>query len=164
MDNSVSISSILSDIASRNEQIASTKSEVAGNAAQAATVTDSAIQAASAAADAKTRSVIGEETNKAVAQQSAIDIIQGIGANKDYLIQLGNQQTAEFNAAMAARDKIAAKESVGFFDNPVEWVVNQFTVEQDYADYNAHVDKNNALESRQVQLNQLATTVSFRSC
>jgi hypothetical protein len=48
---------------------------------------------------------------------------------------------ADYNKAYAAREAannvIAQKESVGFLDNPVDWVTNQLTLEQDYAALNA---------------------------
>lgn len=63
-----------------------------------------------------------------------------------YVITQQGDAVLDANARLkAASDKIAAKNSINFFDNPLGWLAGHFTVNQDIAEYNAAArDKDNA--------------------
>lgn len=96
------------------------------------------------------------------AQEAGRVIATSLGANPDSqnfaLAQLGQQFWDKFNQAQAVQKQIEQKESVGFFDNPIQYFANQLTVGQDVAKHNAiAIQANTALNAMQ-QIN--ATVVS----
>lgn len=74
------------------------------------------------------------------AQQESQRIAAGIGIQRgssdDILYKLGQQ----FQAAEAARNQALAaikeKKSVGFLDNPLQYIINQYSMNSDIEDYN----------------------------
>lgn len=96
------------------------------------------------------------------AQEAGRVIATSLGANPDSqnfaLAQLGQQFWDKFNQAQQVQKQIEQKESVGFFDNPIQYFANQLTVGQDVAKHNAiAIQANTALNAMQ-QIN--ATVVS----
>lgn len=96
------------------------------------------------------------------AQEAGRVIATSLGANPDSqnfaLAQLGQQFWDKFNQAQQVQKTIEQKESVGFFDNPIQYFANQLTVGQDVAKHNAiAIQANTALNAMQ-QIN--ATVVS----
>jgi hypothetical protein len=67
------------------------------------------------------------------------------------LAQIANQ---EFEAKDQLSQKIIQKQSVGIMDNPMEWLLNQFTIDNDIAEHNAHNQRGQAATQRIQELNQ----------
>lgn len=96
------------------------------------------------------------------AQEAGRVIATSLGANPDSqnfaLAQLGQQFWDKFNQAQAVQKQIEQKESVGFFDNPIQYFANQLTVGQDVAKHNAiAIQANTALNAMQ-QINATVTS------
>jgi hypothetical protein len=71
-----------------------------------------------------------------------------------------SEGVAKINKAFSDREQAAAtikqKESVGFFDNPFDYIINQATLDKDYAAYNAADDEIQANVAHVRDLNALA--------
>lgn len=96
------------------------------------------------------------------AQEAGRVIATSLGANPDSqnfaLAQLGQQFWDKFNQAQQVQKTIEQKESVGFFDNPIQYFANQLTVGQDVAKHNAiAIQANTALNAMQ-QINATVTS------
>lgn len=55
---------------------------------------------------------------------------------------------------------IEEKDSVGLFDNPIEWLINQFTINDDIARHNAANARLGAAENQLQKLNELTQTTA----
>ena len=92
------------------------------------------------------------------AQTAARQIATSLGANPDSqnfaLGRLGQEFWETFNQARGVQDKIIEKNSVGFFDNPVKYLMNQATVGGDVELYNALAMKGNTALSAMQEINQ----------
>ena len=93
------------------------------------------------------------------AQQNARRAASSLGSNMDdvaeIMTSLGNQIKSSYVEANNALDVIHSKESVGFFDNPLEYIVNQLTLGTDYEAYNYHAQKYNVAEKTMADLTAL---------
>lgn len=95
------------------------------------------------------------------AQQAARAIADSLGANPDTqnfkLAVLGQDFWEAYNQAKAAADVVAKKNSVGFFDNPIQYIGNQLTVGQDIERYNAHATRANIAMGAMQEINAAVT-------
>ena len=96
------------------------------------------------------------------AQQASRQIADSLGANPETqnfkLAMLGQSFWDNFNVANAEADKIAKKRSVGFLDNPLEWIANQFTLDSDIARHDAAARNANVAIGAMQQINATVTS------
>jgi hypothetical protein len=99
--------------------------------------------------------VVAQEGDAALAAQNETQRIAGAwgvkpGSDSDILFKLGQQfQQAEAKRAMH-QAQIEEKQSVGLIENPLQYLINQFTVNQDIANYNvADEDAKHAMAAMQ---------------
>lgn len=85
----------------------------------------------------------GELAAEANTQRIARILGTSMDASSNLTVEYGQEMRRRAAEATQALDVIAAKEKVGFFDNPLEFIVNQITIGDDYAKYNAAVDQYN---------------------
>jgi hypothetical protein len=74
--------------------------------------------------------------------------------------ELAQVQTQTQEARLALSQGIAAKRSVSFLDNPLEFVVNQFTVGGDIAKYNALADVEDTVTKNIEDITRLSSAVA----
>jgi hypothetical protein len=150
---------ILNSVAGRNTQIESDKTAVSNATVKADDVFSQYVNTI----DRDVGNVLivkqAEGIREADLKNNTSKAIIAAGADPDTIVALTQQAGQEYQQALAARDKIAQKESVGFLDSPIEYLVNQVTLGQDYADYNAHVDKHNMMQNRIVALNTASSDI-----
>lgn len=94
------------------------------------------------------------------AQTAGRKVAESVGANPDAqnfaLATLGEEFMRTFQQARQVQDEVVRKQSVGFFDNPIQYLVNQATVGGDINKYNALATKANGTLSA---MNAINTTV-----
>jgi hypothetical protein len=69
---------------------------------------------------------------------------------------LAQQVQQNFDKANATLDQIHQAESVGFLDNPIQYLVNQFELPDLYQQYNYHAEKHNLAKAEAISLNDLS--------
>lgn len=108
-------------------------------------------------ADAEIIKSSAEEAGKLRAQQNSRNAATAFGTNMDIassvITALGSQMIDSFNSANAALDNIHSKQSVGFFDNPLEYISNQLDLPAAKKEYNYHAQKFNLAETALAELN-----------
>lgn len=100
------------------------------------------------------------------AQQNSRKAAVALGTNMDMsneiVTALGMRMRDASMQALQTLDQIKAKESVGFFDNPIEFLSNQLSVGSDYDSYNLAVEEHNqaaaALQNVNTATQQTAVT------
>jgi len=100
--------------------------------------------------------VAAQEAAKAEAQNKAISEAMALGADPATKAKLAADMTAQYTEARAKLDTINQKQQVGFFDNPLEYIDNLFTIGDDVNSYNNSVDKYNLSKDQYANINALA--------
>jgi hypothetical protein len=107
-------------------------------------------------------STTASETGKLVAQQASRDAAAKLGADPtqqgELISQLSDTIRTEYTKSQAALDTIGKKESVGFFDNPLAFIGNALTIDQDYANYDTSSAKLKLATDTYSNINALAQT------
>lgn len=97
------------------------------------------------ATSAKTKGeLLAQQAIQKAKQKLGLDI----DGTSDQLSGLIAESNAQYNEKQAALDRIKAKESVNWWEDPIGWVVNQFTISDDINTHNIADAKLAAAESR----------------
>lgn len=105
--------------------------------------------------------LVNEVSNNAIlnTQNNKLKVATQLGMNLDASSEMYTTLSRDINTAYtqkkAALDEIQKKRNVGFFDNPLEFIVNQFTINDDINKHNAANDQLNAAEEQLATLNTL---------
>ena len=83
-----------------------------------------------------------------------------MGTSGELLSYLGLAYNETSAKAQAAQDEVIRKQSVGFFDNPLMYMVNQTTVNEDEAKAKALTDKATMLKTQLMDINAATQTVA----
>ena len=81
-----------------------------------------------------------------------------LGNNSSAMRQMADSYLSETNAALAARQQIAEKEQTKWYEDPLGWLQNQFSLPYDYAAYNSHADQANMLENKMSSIMSLTSS------
>jgi len=104
--------------------------------------------------------IINQVKGQAALQQQAAALKAGaiFGTNimdqGEQISGLAQVQANAYQQKMSALQDIQAKDSVGFMDNPLQYIVNQFSVNDDIRKHNAALDIQQAAGARIDELNQ----------
>lgn len=96
------------------------------------------------------------ESAAAAAKNKAIEISAAIGYNPEIMANLGAQLSSQYNETQSRLADIKQKESVGFFDDPLSYIENLFSLPSDYQQLNTTIDQYNSTEDRMKTLNTLS--------
>jgi hypothetical protein len=110
------------------------------NNARDESVVAAAEQAAKLQTQARTRKVTDDFN---------VDIL----AQGNEITTLAAQQKELFDRKMESAKVIAEKQAVGLFDDPLQYIMNQFTINGDIAEHNAANQQMNAIQTRIQSLN-----------
>lgn len=121
----------------------------------------------------KTRGA-SEQLVKAAEDQAALDTqarksraaaIYGVDVNAqgEVLSALAAQSQEAFNEKLAALERVKQKQSVNLFDDPLGWIVNRFTINEDIDAHNNAALKQEALDSRTKELNNMFQEAAITS-
>lgn len=110
--------------------------------------------------NARDESVVAAAQQAAQLQTQARSAAVADAFNTDILKQgneitsLAAQQKTLFEQKMESARVIAEKQKVGIFDDPLQYIMNQFTINDDIAEHNAANQQFNAIQTRISTLNQ----------
>lgn len=111
------------------------------------------------AGEADSRIKMQEELGKLDAQNNTLKAATMLGTNlqdaAELISPLSSQIRENYLKANEALDRIHKKESVGFLDDPLGFISNAVTLDQDYADYNHAAEKFNIASNTYAQINNL---------
>lgn len=96
----------------------------------------------------------GELQTQARVAKVADDFNTDILKQGNEITSLAAQQKALFETKMESARTIAEKQQVGLFDDPLQYIKNQFTINDDIAEHNAANQQFNAIQTRIATLNQ----------
>jgi hypothetical protein len=157
----IDVNSIISNFASAQKQITASKQDLENSqkiGVDAQATLESAISE-SAAVQAKENDVAAQAAIKK--QKDIAEATAAIGTNPDaasYVVTTLGEAIRVGNEDLGRRDAmIQQKLDTGFMDDPVGWVVNQFTLPADVAAYN---NKANAVNQKTAQLSEVLKLTS----
>jgi hypothetical protein len=117
-------------------------------------------QAASDAAAVTTAEQAAKLSTQASLQKVGALYNTDINAQNNAFVALQNEFQQAAQEQRVYRDQIAKKQSTSFFQNPIEYLLNQFTINEDIARHNAAVDKKERALNDIQALNQATQTTA----
>lgn len=129
------LNSLLEAVGLQNEQAATTAATVTGNYEQIKTIGEK--RAVNAVAAGESDAIVTEQkmSGELKAQENKRAFATSVGSNMDVsseiMSSLGLQLRQASIEAIKAKDIVAQKQSVGLFDNPLEYFINQITIGDD---------------------------------
>ena len=129
------LNSLLEAVGLQNEQAATTAATVTGNYEQIKTIGEK--RAVNAVAAGESDAIVTEQkmSGELKAQENKRAFATSVGSNMDVsseiMSSLGLQLRQASIEAIKAKDIVAQKQSVGLFDNPLEYLINQITIGDD---------------------------------
>jgi len=102
----------------------------------------------------------GQLQNQAARLKAGAAFGADLNQQGERLSELAQIQTQTQEARLALSQSIAAKQSVSFLDNPLEFVVNQFTVGGDISKFNALADVEDTVTKNIEDITRLSSAVA----
>lgn len=127
------------------------------------------VQAQEAADAAQIQAKQQELEGQLRSQQAARQIAEAWGGNPDAanfkLAELGTQFWDSYNKVQAQDKAIAQKQQTGFFDNPLTWIANQFTLPSDIEarDANARIANTASAAMQEINTNIVGSAAAQKS-
>jgi hypothetical protein len=155
------LASLLSGIAAANQNIAASLPQIQQNAQDAVAINiNSAELARTAAADA--RLITGAEQAARLREQAAKQKVGAtFGTDISQLDEVYSSLSAQMSEAYVRQrqlaEKIAEKQSVDFFEDPLKYIINNLTINRDINEHNAINAQREAAADQIQKLNVLSS-------
>jgi hypothetical protein len=159
------LSNILSQALTYDKAVDSNTSKLLSNASTGQAVHDTNADLYSTIGSNKVIIDNAKQSADLAVQNAKIKGANALGTNLrdqgELLTALATTIHTEYAARDAAARDIEAKQSVGFFDDPLQWVTNQFTINDDIVKHNAANARLHNAETQMATLNQLTQSTNL---